>query len=74
MYRQVQYDCQSYWRMVETYKNAIHITISTKQFFLQFDWEWRVNGILLTAILIPALWRYIARRQKKKVRTGSKTK
>lgn len=73
MYRQVQYDCQSYWRMVETYKNAIHITISTKQFFLQFDWEWRVR-ILLTAILIPALWRYIARRQKKKVRTGSKTK
>jgi hypothetical protein len=73
LYRQIQYDGQTYWRMVETYKNTIHITVSAKQLFFQFDWEWLV-GIVLTAILIPALWRTIDWRQKKKVQTGSKTK
>ena len=73
LYRQIQYDGQAYWRMVETYKNTIHITVSAKQQLLQFDWKWLV-GILLTAILVPALWRFIDLRKKKKARTGSKAK
>jgi hypothetical protein len=65
LYRQVQYEGHAYWRMLETYKNTIHITVSPKQQLLQFDWKWLV-GILLTAILIPALWRFIDQRNKKK--------
>jgi hypothetical protein len=73
LYRQVQYNGQAYWRMLNTYKNTIHITVSAKQQLLQFDWKWLV-GILLTAILIPALWRFIDQRNKKKASAGSKTK
>jgi hypothetical protein len=73
LYRQVQYNGQVYWRMLDTYKNIIHITVSAKQQLLQFDWKWLV-GILLTAILIPALWRFVDQRNKKKARAGSKTK
>lgn len=73
LYRQIQYAGQTYWRMVQTYKNTIHITVSAKQQLLQFDWEW-LAGILLTAILIPALWRFIDQRKKKKARAGSKNK
>ena len=72
VYRQIQYNGQAYWRMVETYKNTIHITVSAKQQLLQFDWKWLV-GILLTAILIPALWRFIDLRKKKK-KAASPTK
>jgi hypothetical protein len=73
LYRQVQYNGQAYWRMLDTYKNTIHITVSAQQQLLQYDRKWLV-GILLTALLIPALWRFIDQRNKKKARAGSKTK
>jgi len=65
LYRQVDYNGQFYWTMVETYKNSIHITVSPKQRWENFDWKW-LAGILLTAILIPAMWRLIDRSNKKK--------
>ena len=63
--RQVQYQGTSYWSMVETYKNKINITVGPFQLLQNFDWKWLV-GILLTALLIPAIWRYIDQRNKKK--------
>lgn len=74
LFRQIQYNGQTYWRMVETYKNTIHVTVSPKQQLLQFDWKW-LAGILLTAILIPAFWRLIDRgKKRKKASGGAKTK
>jgi len=69
IFRQVQYNGQMYWRMLETYKNNIHITVNPIQPILHFDWKW-LAGILLTAILIPALWRFIDQRNKKKEAAG----
>jgi hypothetical protein len=71
LYRQIQYNGQTYWRMVETYKSKIHITVSPEQQLRRFDWKWLV-GILLTAILIPALWRFIDQRNKRKTARKSK--
>jgi hypothetical protein len=65
LYRQIKYNDQLYWRMAGTYQNKVHISISPGQRLLKFDWKWLV-GILLTAILIPALWRLIDRSRKKK--------
>ena len=74
LYRQIQYNGQAYWRMVDVYKNTIHITVNVKQELLQFDWKW-LAGILLTAIFIPALWRYIdLRKKRKKATKGTNTK
>jgi len=67
LYRQVEYKGQPYWTMVETYRNTIHISVTPEQWLQNFDWKW-LAGILLTAILIPALWRLIDRNQKKKSR------
>jgi hypothetical protein len=64
LFRQIQYDGQTYWRMLETYKNKIHISVSLEQQLRKFDWYW-LAGILLTTLLIPAIWRFIDRRNKK---------
>ncbi len=69
LYRQVDYNGKPYWSMIETYKNSIHITVTPGQWFQNFDWKWLI-GILLTAILIPAMWRIIDRNSKKKQRAG----
>jgi hypothetical protein len=65
LYRQIQYNGQMYWRMVETYENNIQVSISARQRFVNFDWKW-LAGILLTAMFIPAFWRLIDREKKKK--------
>ena len=63
--RQVLYNGEYTWRLVQTYKNTILISVSAGQQLQKFDWKW-LAGILLTAILIPALWRIIDQRNKKK--------
>ncbi len=65
LYRQVEYNGNLYWTLVETYRNNIHITVTPIQWLQNFDWKW-LAGILLTAILIPAMWRLVDRNQKKK--------
>ena len=70
LFRQVQYNGQTYWRMLEAYKNKIHIYVSVEQRLQYFDWKWLV-GILLTTLLIPAIWRFIDQRNKKNTAGGS---
>ena len=65
VYRQVEYNDQMYWRMIQNYQNSIHVTITAQQRLLNFDWKW-LAGILLTALLIPAIWRLVDRGKKKK--------
>jgi hypothetical protein len=65
LYRQVEYNGQYYWRTVETFENKIQVNMTAKQRFEKFDWKW-LAGILLTALLIPAFWRLIDRKKKKK--------
>jgi hypothetical protein len=71
--RQIQLSGQAHWSMVETYKNTIHITVNPIQPIIDFDWKWLV-GILLTAILIPAFWRFIDQRNKKNAAGGSENR
>ena len=73
LYRQVEYNGQYYWRMVETYENHIQVSMTAKQRFEKFDWKWLV-GILLTALLIPAFWRLIDQLKKKKTARKHATK
>jgi hypothetical protein len=73
LFRQVQYNGQTYWRMLETYKNKIHISVSMEQRLRRFDWKW-LAGILLTTLLIPAIWRFIDQRSKRNVPSGTDDK
>lgn len=64
IYRLVTVDGQEYWRQVEAYKSDINVQVTFGQQLSQFDWKW-IIGILLTAILIPAFWRWRDSRKKK---------
>jgi hypothetical protein len=64
IYRLVTVDGQEYWRQVEAYKSDINVQVTFVQQLSQFDWKW-IIGILLTAILIPAFWRWMDGRKKK---------
>jgi hypothetical protein len=69
IYRLVQYQGQDYWREVQTYKSDIIVNVTIAQQLESFDWMWLV-GIIVTALLIPAFWRWIDKRNKEK-ETGS---
>ena len=63
IYRLVEYDGQDYWREVETYKADIYIKVTFMQRVKSLDWGWFI-GIFVTAVAIPALWRWIDQRRK----------
>jgi len=63
VYRMIKYDEQEYWREVETYRADIEVKVTLGQRLLMLDWKW-ILGILLTAILIPAFWRWIDKKKK----------
>lgn len=58
IYRLVKYDGQDYWREVETYSSNITVDVTVVQRIQAIDWKWFV-GIFITALLIPAFWRWI---------------
>lgn len=62
LYRLIEFGNKEYWRQV-TYENSVTVNVTLAQRLANFNWEWLV-GILLTGILIPALWRVIDKRQK----------
>jgi hypothetical protein len=47
-----------------SYENTVAVNVTLAQRLAHFDWKWLV-GILLTGMLIPAIWRFIDRRQKR---------
>jgi hypothetical protein len=61
----IKYDGQEYWREVESYRADIEVEVTLGQRLLQLDWKWLL-GIILSAILIPAFWRWIDKRDKEK--------
>jgi hypothetical protein len=64
VYRLVKYEGHEYWREVTSYQSDIAITVTLAQRIQALDWSW-IIGILATAILIPALWRWIDSRKDK---------
>lgn len=65
VYRLVEYDGKGYWREVESYKTDVNIQVTFFQRVQSWDWGW-FAGILITAIAVPAFWRWIDRRKKQK--------
>jgi hypothetical protein len=64
IYRLVKIDSQEYWREVETYKANINVKVTFVQRITSLDWKW-ILGILVTALLVPAFWRWYDQRRKK---------
>ena len=64
LYRLIQFQGQDYWREVKSYQDNIDVKVSMAQRISSWDWEW-IAGILLTALLIPAFWRWMDQRRKK---------
>ena len=71
LYRLVQYQGQDYWREIESYQADIEVNVTIAQRLGSVDWEW-IAGILITAMLIPAFWRWMDYRKKKKLQPDSK--
>ena len=72
IYRLVKFEQQDYWREVQSYKANIEVEVPFDQRIKRLDWEW-VAGILLTAILIPAFWRWMDSRKKQRETNNSTT-
>jgi hypothetical protein len=65
IYRLVVVDGVESWRQIETYRSDIDVTVTFGQRLAMLDWKW-FAGILISALFIPALWRYMDNRNKKR--------
>lgn len=65
IYRLVVVDGTENWRQIETYRSDIEVTVTLGQRLAMLDWKW-FAGILIPALFIPALWRYMDNRNKKR--------
>ena len=63
VYRLITVDGNENWRVVESYRSDIDVGVSMVQRFLMLDWKW-IAGILVTALFIPAFWRWMDHRRK----------
>jgi len=63
IYRLIEYNGQDYWREIKTYKADIEIKVTMLQHVEALDWGW-IIGILVSAIAIPAFWRWYDNRRK----------
>jgi len=63
VYRLITVDGNDNWRVVESYRSDIDVEVSMLQRFLMLDWKW-IAGILVTALFIPAFWRWMDQRRK----------
>jgi hypothetical protein len=64
LYRLVQFQGQDYWREVQSYQANIDVKVTVAQRISSLDWKW-IAGILVTALLIPAFWRWMDQHKKK---------
>jgi len=63
VYRLITVDGSDNWRVVESYRSDIDVEVSMMQRFLMLDWKW-IAGILITALFIPAFWRWMDQHRK----------
>jgi hypothetical protein len=63
VYRLITVDGNDNWRVVESYRSDIDVEVGMLQRFLMLDWKW-IAGILVTALFIPAFWRWMDQRRK----------
>jgi hypothetical protein len=71
LYRLVQYGGQDYWREIESYQANIEVQVTISQRIDSLDWKW-IIGILITALLIPAFWRWTDHLKKLKSKLNQK--
>jgi hypothetical protein len=64
IYRQINIDGKEYWPSVETHQAYIDVRVTFGEVLRSMDWKW-IAGILVTALLIPAFWRWIDQRRKR---------
>lgn len=64
LYRYIKYEGEEYWREVETYRSNIAVKVTLLDKLQSLGWYW-IAGILVTALLIPAFWRWMDQRNKK---------
>jgi len=64
IYRQINIDGKEYWPSVETHQAYIDVRVTLGEVLRLMDWKW-IAGILVTALLIPAFWRWIDQRRKR---------
>ncbi len=64
VYRLIKYEGTEDWREVKSYQTDIAVEITLAQRIKSLDWNWVIPAIF-TAILIPALWRWIDNKKKK---------
>jgi len=69
--RLVQYQGQDYWREIESYQANIEVQVTISQRIQSLDWKW-IIGILITALLIPAFWRWADYQKKRKAKHNQK--
>jgi hypothetical protein len=63
IYKEVKIDNNGFWPPVETYRADINVNVPFVQRLLMLDWKW-IAGVLATALLIPAFWRWYDQRKK----------
>ena len=66
--RLVTVDGEDNWRLVESLRRDIEVEVTMVQRILMLDWKW-IAGILITALLIPAFWRWVDQRKKQTEQT-----
>ena len=71
LYRLVQYGGQDYWREIESYQANIEVQVTISQRIQFLDWKW-IIGILITALLIPAFWRWTDYQKERKSKLNQK--
>lgn len=69
--RLVQYQGQDYWREIELYQADIEVQVTISQRIQSLDWKW-IIGILITALLIPAFWRWTDYQKERKSKLNQK--
>jgi hypothetical protein len=66
IYRLAKYDGQDYWREVQAYKADINVKVTLGSQLKSLDLKW-VTATLITAIIIPAFWRWVDHRKKRRI-------
>jgi uncharacterized repeat protein (TIGR01451 family) len=60
--QQAKTNDEAHWHPLETERREVQVNVTLGQRLGSIDWKW-ILGLLATALLIPAFWRYMDRRK-----------